>query len=115
MLQKLEDMNLMKIINHQQRNKMVKYIVIFASLFFFIAIRFLFLDEKDCIDLYFFLPPIFLWICFIVCFAFGPESSVSATIDALRGNYGKDPESGNFDNELKRLQENKVKKRNSSK
>ena len=59
MLQKLEDMNLMKIINHQQRNKMVKYIVIFASLFFFIAIRFLFLDEKDCIDLYFFLPPIF--------------------------------------------------------
>jgi len=52
----------------------------------------------------------FLWICFIVCFAFGPESSASATIDALRGNYGKDPESENFDNELKRLQENKVKK-----
>lgn len=94
---------------------MVKYIIIFASLLLFIAIRFLFLDEKDSIDFYFFLPPIFLWICFIVCFAFGPESSASATIDAIRGNYVKDPESEKFDNELKRLQENKSKNRNSSK
>lgn len=37
------------------------------------------------------------------------ECSASATIDAVRENYGKDSESENFDSELKRLRENKGK------
>lgn len=37
------------------------------------------------------------------------ECSASATIDAVREDYGKDSESENFDSELKRLRENKGK------
>ena len=91
----------------EKKFKMKAKIFFAILLIVFCVIHILFIDDRNHIDFWSFVPPFSIWLSFYIFYLSGGYGSALAQSKAIRGEYVIDSETEDFDEMLRKRREGK--------